>query len=562
MTVYRSRPQPDGTRSREGVEKFADLSMDPNSGSSVELAVNGASALVTVAAQAAPGAFGISMSGLVLPSTAASVEGVLSTAMNGQRSIRISVANSSPVTVALPLMSEITSPGTLATSRPAWTQAINTTLTANTISSTVTVEISAAAIASGGFGGGRMLAITSANGPVVVTPASGANATVGLMLGVAAGGIEGDNFGDFRPAPNGLVARIGNSGDRFLALRNFANINRDQLTTFSLTDDTVDSPHGTGINIALGGAVSMFTVGAVNSLANVRAVLDSLAATIDANSHNRWLVRRQGNRLVLLPRYGNENTGITRRRAHDQQQRAQRGRPPVRSRDEPCERRRLHGRPSRRRRRPRHVPEHIGAGHRRQLPEAARLCARVRGDRARRRPVQPHDPAARGRAERCGAHRLWGPASDFCARERAFLLVDPRSTWTNITLAEQGVDQLRVGLETRNSAAYWPRLRAADGTPNGKVIDPAGSVAGVMARTDGARGVWKAPAGPRSDGARRDGRRAAHDRSGKRRHQPEGAERGARLPRRASCCGARARWSASTVPATSTTSTSRSAAPC
>ena len=44
---------------------------------------------------------------------------------------------------------------------------------------------------------------------------------------------------------------------------------------FTLTDDTTDSPHGTGINIALGGAVSMFTVGAVNSLANVRAVLDS-----------------------------------------------------------------------------------------------------------------------------------------------------------------------------------------------------------------------------------------------------------------------------------------------
>ena len=495
MTVYRSRPQPDGTRSREGVEKFADLSMDPNSGSSVELAVNGASALVTVAAQAAPGAFGISMSGLVLPSTAASVEGALSTAMNGQRSIRISVANSSPVTVALPLMSEITSPGTLSNITTAWTQAINTTLTANTISSTVTVEISPAAIASGGFGGGRMLAITSANGPVVVTPASGANATVGLMLGVAAGGIEGDNFGDFRPAPNGLVARIGNSGDRFLALRNFANINRDQLTTFSLTDDTVDSPHGTGINIALGGAVSMFTVGAVNSLANVRAVLDSLAATIDANSHNRWLVRRQGNRLVLLPRYGNENTGITSVALTTSNNVLNAAGRPFDPATNPANVAAYTvGRPG--------GVAGLGTfqntsvqgidGNFPKPPDYARAFEAIGRD------VDLFNlmilPRADGQND-AARTALWGPASDFCARERAFLLVDPRSTWTNITLAEQGVDQLRVGLETRNSAAYWPRLRAADGTPNGKVIDPAGSVAGVMARTDGARGVWKAPAG-------------------------------------------------------------------
>jgi phage tail sheath protein FI len=493
MTVYRSRPQPDGTRSREGVEKFSGLSMDPNSGSFVELAVNGPSALVTVGAQAAPGAFGISMSGLVLP-TAANVAPALTAAMNGQRSLRISVANSPPINVALPLMTDIVGSGTIANIVTAWTQAINTTLTANGIASTVAVDITASTLP-GGFGGGRMLAITSANGPVVVTPASSGDVTVGLMLGVAAGGIEGDNFGDFRPAPNGLVSRIGNSGDRFLALRNFATINRDQLTGFTLTDDTTDSPHGTGINIALGGAVSMFTVGAVNSLANVRAVLDSVAATIDANSHNRWLVRRQGHRLALLPRYGNENTGITGVALTTSNNVLNAAARPFDPATNPANVAAYTvGRPG--------GVAGLGTfqntsvqginGDFPKPPDYARAFEAIGRD------VDLFNlmilPRADGQNDAARA-ALWGPASDFCARERAILLVDPRSTWTNITLAEQGVDQLRIGLETRNSAAYWPRLRAADGTPNGKVIDPAGSVAGVMARIDGARGVWKAPAG-------------------------------------------------------------------
>src|ERR1043165_605400 len=174
MTVYRSRPQPDGTRSRENVEKFSGLSMDPNSGSFVELAVHGPSALVTVTAQAAPGAFGISMSGLILP-TAANIAPALTTAMNGQRSIRISVANSPPVTVALPLMTEIVGSGTIANIVTAWTTAISTTLTATAIAATVAVDIPASALPTG-FGGGRMLAITSANGPVVITPASSTDA--------------------------------------------------------------------------------------------------------------------------------------------------------------------------------------------------------------------------------------------------------------------------------------------------------------------------------------------------------------------------------------------------
>ena len=42
----------------------------------------------------------------------------------------------------------------------------------------------------------------------------------------------------------------------------------------------------------------------------------------------------------------------------------------------------------------------------------------------------------------------------------------------------------------------WPRLRITDPASGLlRTIDPAGSVAGVAARIDGSRGVWKAPAG-------------------------------------------------------------------
>ena len=54
--------------------------------------------------------------------------------------------------------------------------------------------------------------------------------------------------------------------------------------------------------------------------------------------------------------------------------------------------------------------------------------------------------------------------------------------------------QVRIGLTADHAAIYWPRVLVAEdgGT---RSIDPSGSIAGTMARIDGNRGVWKAPAG-------------------------------------------------------------------
>jgi phage tail sheath protein FI len=98
---------------------------------------------------------------------------------------------------------------------------------------------------------------------------------------------------------------------------------------------------------------------------------------------------------------------------------------------------------------------------------------------------------------------IWGPASTYCQQRRAFLLVDPPTTWTaadrpavvqNPTL----INDLRSLVVKENAAVFYPRLRYTSGAPV-RTIAPAGAIAGVMARIDSSRGIWKAPAGVEAD---------------------------------------------------------------
>jgi hypothetical protein len=90
-------------------------------------------------------------------------------------------------------------------------------------------------------------------------------------------------------------------------------------------------------------------------------------------------------------------------------------------------------------------------------------------------------------------------ASMYCAERRALLLVDPPSNWAEPADLAGGADPLSAyaGLCRRNSAVYFPEIRMADPVLGGAIdsFPPCGAVAGVIARTDAARGVWKAPAG-------------------------------------------------------------------
>jgi hypothetical protein len=84
----------------------------------------------------------------------------------------------------------------------------------------------------------------------------------------------------------------------------------------------------------------------------------------------------------------------------------------------------------------------------------------------------------------------------YCERRRAMLIVDPPSRWGDKDEAKTGV-ATEVGRVSRNAALFFPRLRQPNPLHDGQLEDfvPSGAVAGVFARTDTARGVWKAPAG-------------------------------------------------------------------
>ncbi|KIG17889.1 Phage tail sheath protein FI [Enhygromyxa salina] len=102
-------------------------------------------------------------------------------------------------------------------------------------------------------------------------------------------------------------------------------------------------------------------------------------------------------------------------------------------------------------------------------------------------------PRAAGQSDADRA-ALWPIASVFAMGRRAIVLVDAPSSWTTIQEVETNIAEFRIGIATDHAATYWPRLEVSWGAGT-KKIDPSGAIAGVMARTDASRGVWKAPAG-------------------------------------------------------------------
>jgi len=111
--------------------------------------------------------------------------------------------------------------------------------------------------------------------------------------------------------------------------------------------------------------------------------------------------------------------------------------------------------------------------------------------------VLPHDAEHTKAQDRA----LWGPASNFCERRRAFLIMDPPVEWVDQNSALDpgiGVNSLRVGLSKQYSALYFPNLTIREGDKEISV-GPSGAIAGLMARIDGTRGVWKAAAGIEAD---------------------------------------------------------------
>lgn len=84
-------------------------------------------------------------------------------------------------------------------------------------------------------------------------------------------------------------------------------------------------------------------------------------------------------------------------------------------------------------------------------------------------------------------------AISYCQERRAFYLIDPIAS-NDFSAVADWVSQLPV---TRDAALYFPQVLIRDplGEKNPKAVPASGAVAGVYARFDAQRGVWKPPAG-------------------------------------------------------------------
>jgi phage tail sheath protein FI len=84
----------------------------------------------------------------------------------------------------------------------------------------------------------------------------------------------------------------------------------------------------------------------------------------------------------------------------------------------------------------------------------------------------------------------------FCRDHRALLLVDSAEGVT-FNAMKNGPDGALTGDDGINAALYFPWIQAPDPKQEGRLrtFPPCGAVAGLYARTDSTRGVWKAPAG-------------------------------------------------------------------
>ncbi|MEW6732888.1 MAG: phage tail sheath C-terminal domain-containing protein [Acidobacteriota bacterium] len=96
---------------------------------------------------------------------------------------------------------------------------------------------------------------------------------------------------------------------------------------------------------------------------------------------------------------------------------------------------------------------------------------------------------------------LIAEAVTYCKNRRAMLIVDPPSNWTKKDTAKKefsdGTFPGISGPVSNYAAIFFPRLKQPNLLRDNQIEEfvPCGAVAGIFARTDAQRGVWKAPAG-------------------------------------------------------------------
>lgn len=328
---------------------------------------------------------------------------------------------------------------------------------------------------------GDLLRLTSQNsGDIFVRPGTADDLASVLKLGAAQGGLEVSAHSPARPAPTGISSEFSNPS----FWRAFAELDQNEITRITLPALNLDGSATTaGIPVNLVTSASddpMFIGGVAEKLALIRDAVNTFQA---ANRRTFfWTASLSGYRLSLRVSSGSDRTipaismsptnfpSTTAGSFLSNVQRYRMGTTGTMGLQTPGT-----------------------AGNNGNAPtlddyEDAYLAADKEIDLFNLlllpRDAEPAQPMT----------DLYGPASVFCQSRRAFLLMEPPSAWTDSQTAANKVDELRLGLVNDHAALFFPDVIINDGGRN-KNIGPAGAIAGLMARIDSSRGIWKAPAG-------------------------------------------------------------------
>ncbi len=310
------------------------------------------------------------------------------------------------------------------------------------------------------FAGGTVLEIEVVGRAVRISSAPQSDIAAAIGLGFDNGGYERGPFASDRPAAGGVLY---DDDPATWALLDRATVTAG---TFELV-----GPEGFDVSLAelsFPGSGTTFAEGTTpgDHLANVRENLDAIATLVNRTQTN-WLAAVHGFRLALTPRFGSSAVGATVV-----------------------------------------VNDPFGVGTT-STAAAYPLGGAPEGTVATlpeyREAFEALDKEVdlfnllvlpRSAADTDGSIRatVWGPASSFCFEQRAFLLVDAAPGLTDVAEVPAAVRALRIGLKKDHAGFYWPRVDVSSQGVR-KTLDPSGTIAGLMARTDTNRGVWKAPAG-------------------------------------------------------------------
>ena len=463
LTLYREVFDTAGVARREEVEIHRDLEMSPTSPRFVTDVIASRSRLVRVTSTSSAGAIaGVSASDRLFADVAAAEAALVAALRDGSGSLRIRVGSSPSLLV------RIDAGVTLVRLR----DAINDVLAAHG-------PFSVAVALSGGASGS--LVISSAGLDVTIDRgAPEDDITAALGLGLAQGGTEVGAHAHLRPRPNGILAPDVQEGGAFdpvgamLALGATA-----PAATVAITGAVLPM---SATPVAYAAASPRFDEeGGERRISLVTAKLEAIARAVSSSTHE-WIATVRGGRLQLLPSAGVANSGFGHALA-------------------------LGGAA---------FPGDVAAYGLRETSAALRPAApgpfvtRQLGTDASDPGVPrgaDYDAAfeaidrsidvfnllilPRSARDEGAREAVWPAASTFCQRKRGFLLVDPPRTFTTRDEVSRRIVALRRGVVTDHAAVYWPCVRLASGAR----VDPSGSVAGLMARVDASRGVWKAPAG-------------------------------------------------------------------